>query len=201
MDLTWLWDNFVQNVTLGWWLGLLWLIGYNGIGHLTKKRAKVLPDNWITAPDKRIPHFEPVFDVFYCLGWWIAIYPLFFIEDRDLAIVVIASYGVTLVISFIIFLAKPIKIERPPAKHLIMKVVQRFDSPSNCLPSVHCSMAVLPFLVSVAAARPEWPVVGAVAFGVCASTVFTKQHYLIDSITGILLAVVVFAGLYLVVMI
>lgn len=199
MDLGWIWDNLVQNAKLGWWVAILWLIGYNGIGHLTKKRAKVLPDNWMTALDKRIPQFEPVFDVFYSLGFGIALYPLFFIEDRGLAIVVLASYGVTLIISFVIFLTKPIRIERPPAKYLIMKVVQKFDSPSNCLPSVHCSMAVLPFLISLAAMRPEWPVVGAVAFGICASTVFTKQHYLIDSITGIMLAVVVFAGVYLVV--
>ena len=54
---------------------------------------------------------------------------------------------------------------------------------------------VLP-LAALLAGRPEWPVVGLVGLGVIISTVFVKQHYAVDCLAGIAVAVFSFGFMY-----
>jgi membrane-associated phospholipid phosphatase len=67
------------------------------------------------------------------------------------------------------------------------------DPPYNCLPSLHVAHS---FVSALACLRVHWVVgivatVGASLVGL--STLFTKQHYVLDVLAGVLLAVVAYA--------
>ena len=75
----------------------------------------------------------------------------------------------------------------------LLKLIYFLDQPTNLLPSMHCYISVLialPLLSKKDKRTPVWYRVFSVAFAlaVCASTVFTKQHAVVDVYTGILLA-------------
>jgi len=68
------------------------------------------------------------------------------------------------------------------------------DKPTNLFPSLHVSMAFL-FAKAVAYVRPKWnPWMVGWATLVAASTLFIRQHYLVDVIGGIIMA---YAGWWL----
>jgi len=67
-------------------------------------------------------------------------------------------------------------------------MVQGSDPPWNCLPSTHCAVAMLAALAILESDRRlgVWAVATAVGIGV--STMYTKQHYLVDVLAGFTLA-------------
>lgn len=185
-----------QNIQVGWWVAVIWAVGYNGTGQLTRGRAMLLPHNWLTAVDKKIPYFPHGFDLIYFLGYPLAFYPLFVVTVQAQVWVVLFAYALTLMTSFLIFVLWPVKMDRPEPRTFLSLLIQKYDSPSNCIPSLHCSYATLPLLAALLAGRPEWPIVGLVGLGVVISTVFIKQHYAIDCILGIAVAVLSFGFMY-----
>ena len=180
-----------QNIQIGWWVAVLWFVGFNGTGKLLKPRARYLPDNWITAIDKKIPFFPYGFDAVYLLGYVLPFYPLLFVESKTQAWAVMFGYALTLMLSFLIFMFYPVKMKQHKhnPKTPLMKFIYAYAPNSNCLPSVHCSYATLPFLAALIAHRPEAPIVGLVGLAVIVSTVFTKQHWAVDCLAGIAVAV------------
>lgn len=82
---------------------------------------------------------------------------------------------------FLCFLVFPTQIDRPAPVNLLYEWLYRFDPPVNCFPSLHTAIA----FVSAAALGP-WAF--AWASGIALSTVLTKQHYLIDTFAGLVLA-------------
>ena len=108
--------TFWENFSRAWWVVVLWIGGYNTIGPLTRARARYLPENWLTAPDRAIPRFEPGWDAFYILGFVFPLYPMFILQGNEQFWTAIWAYVITLGASFSIFLAWPVKMERPPAR-------------------------------------------------------------------------------------
>lgn len=75
-----------------------------------------------------------------------------------------------------------------------LSVVHFFDTPSSCLPSLHVATAVLSALLVWRENRRRFWLFSAWALMIAVATLSTKQHYLIDVVTGALLAIVVTAG-------
>lgn len=73
-----------------------------------------------------------------------------------------------------------------------LSLVQSFDAPSNCFPSMHVSVATLTALHTVTnlACSPLLPTLFVIA--IAASCIFTKQHYLVDLPVGALLGFTAF---------
>lgn len=195
-----IWANFIQNMRMGGWVILYWLVFYNAIGHFTKKRAVELPHNWVTWIDDQIPYFPYAFDIIYYVGFVLPCLPYFFVANPTNTWIIIWAYFFTLSFSFVVFIIWPVQMWRPKtSKTPLMKLVHKYDSPSNCIPSVHCSYATLPVLSALLVGWNAWPVLIGVGAWVIASTVFTKQHYLVDSIAGIGMAILGFGVSYIIV--
>eukprot|EP00771_Trimastix_marina_P001079 gnl/Trimastix_PCT/2120.p1 GENE.gnl/Trimastix_PCT/2120~~gnl/Trimastix_PCT/2120.p1 ORF type:complete len:206 (-),score=33.74 gnl/Trimastix_PCT/2120:94-711(-) len=190
-EFMYLWENAKSS----WWLLLFWAVGYNVIGQLThkNKRAKPLPNNWVTWLDHKLPLIEFPFDLLYLSCYVFALYPWVVVCDPLYIRQVNMSYLICFVVCFSVFLFWNVGYPRTiPSKGLMMKFIRAVDAPNNCLPSMHCCLAFVPILVAWHLARPEWPLVAAWGIGINASTVFTKQHYIVDSLSGIALACIAF---------
>lgn len=77
----------------------------------------------------------------------------------------------------------------------LMRLLYRLDPPANLFPSIHCLVSWLGYIgIRGQKKLPLWYRGFSLIFAlaICASTQFTKQHYLIDAVTGIALAEIVF---------
>lgn len=154
--------------------------------------------------DEKIP-YTPQFIVIYIL-WYpmIAFFPvlLYYCSASGYAVYMVAI-TTDILISLAVYLVYPSSFERPAPPDgfwgWIMRIVYRCDyKGKNCMPSMHCSMCfiIIAFSVSVKGI-PLWMrmVFSIISVLIVFSTVFTKQHVIIDVITAALLAAVCcFAG-------
>ena len=85
----------------------------------------------------------------------------------------------------------PIPEGTDPLSAGMLQVVRFFDTPSSCLPSLHVAISFASaLLVWRERKRIFWALL-AWSLVIAASTLTTKQHYLIDVLSGALLAVLV----------
>ncbi len=177
-------------ILFGFWAG-----GYFLVGWLTDpSRAAMLPPEW-----KRFDLFVPFAPSFVFL--YVIVYPLFLLpiaRARKAATLqrLLVGYVLMLTVSYLVFLITPVTYPRlhtmPPhtlsfASWTLHKVWGG-DPPWNCLPSTHCAVAMLSALAIAETDKRlgVWAIVTALAIGV--STVYTKQHYIVDVIAGFSLA-------------
>jgi membrane-associated phospholipid phosphatase len=145
------------------------------------------------AIDQRIPlrtELAPVYAGIY----WFFIFPLLYGRGRAYFWPLLRAYGSLIAICATVFILYPVVYPRDPLviRHMgdwTLAVIRGADPPTNCFPSSHCAVAVL----SALALRRIHPPAGffgiAFALGICVATVLTRQHYLIDTLVGIVLGV------------
>ncbi|WP_151409417.1 phosphatase PAP2 family protein [Anaerococcus sp. Marseille-P9784] len=160
------------------------------------------PKNMDLPIDKKIPAL-PYFALIYVL-WFplIAIFPIsLFKEAKNLYELYVICWIIDIVISVIIYLAYPTTCTRPKDLENIkggwmLKILYKFSYKGlNCSPSMHCSISTLVFIFALAASTMPINlriIYSTTALGIILSTLFTKQHVLIDLVTGVLLALVIF---------
>ena len=148
-----------------------------------------------SAWDEKIPFIE-AFSIIYILAYlqWILNYLLLAREDngRLCAKIVIADV-IAKLICFVFFAAFPTTLLRPEALSdgffgFVTKIIFWADSPTNLFPSIHCLESWACFRAVLGMKKvPKWFVVFTFIFSVLVflSTVFLKQHVLIDIIAGI----------------
>lgn len=160
------------------------------------------PKNMDLPIDKKIPAI-PYFALIYVL-WFplIAIFPIsLFKEAKNLYELYVICWIIDIVISVIIYLAYPTTCTRPKDLENIkggwmLRILYKFSYKGlNCSPSMHCSISTLVFIFALAASTMPINlriIYSTTALGIILSTLFTKQHVLIDLVTGVLLALVIF---------
>ena len=84
----------------------------------------------------------------------------------------------------------------------LVRMIYRSDTPMNVCPSIHCqSSACMAIAFSGSTLAKDRPWLKVLAFGwaalICASTVFTKQHSIIDVFCGLAVAFIWVPVLYL----
>lgn len=157
------------------------------------------PHNVAKKIDGHIP-FVPAFVYIYVL-WFplIFLFPLALFRANPMAY---ARYQTAILLdialSLVCYLVYPTSFARPEAPDTVsgraMKLVFRGSYKGlNCAPSMHCSMCYL--VLHFVGATPGLPFAVAaiavpVALGIVVSTLFTKQHVLIDALTALPLAAV-----------
>jgi len=102
---------------------------------------------------------------------------------------------IDLVVSYIFYIAFQTRIERPLVSGSdissdILRWIYSIDEPFNAFPSLHTSSAVLCTLLWRRAGSRFWPVILLWAAFIVASTVLTKQHYFVDILGGMAVAIV-----------
>lgn len=160
------------------------------------------PKNMDLPIDKKIPAL-PYFALIYVL-WFplIAIFPIsLFKEAKNLYELYVICWITDIVISVIIYLAYPTTCTRPKDLENIrcgwmLKILYKFSYKGlNCSPSMHCSISTLVLIFALTASTMPINlriIYSTTALGIILSTLFTKQHVLIDLVTGVLLTLVIF---------
>lgn len=147
--------------------------------------------------DAIIP-FIPVFVLFYILYFPLVLLPfILFYKNLNLIKKIVYSNITVIVISHIIFLIFPVSIIRPEVigttlVDLLFKLIYTIDNPVNLFPSLHVSMSLLSFLVLFKFKRNLTLNLSIFYLLSIISTLFVKQHYLLDVVGGLTLGAIVY---------
>ena len=157
------------------------------------------PHNVESSWDRYIP-FVPGWIFVYIL-WFplIALYPLaLFRASAAMYGAYIAAIAADIVLSLVCYLAYPTSFQRPlPPDTAVGRVVQAVYRGSyrglNCAPSMHCSMCYLIIVTAFLCPALSFGVrvtAAVLSFGIVLSTLYTKQHVLIDVLSALPLAAI-----------
>jgi membrane-associated phospholipid phosphatase len=141
--------------------------------------------------DRRIPMVTALAPIYITI-YWFFIFPALWGRGRAHFWPLLSAYGSLMVVCSTVFVIYPVEFPRDPlvVRHLgdwALQIVHGADPPINCFPSSHCAVATLSALALRDVHPPARFPGMAVALGICVATVLTKQHYLIDTLAGILL--------------
>jgi len=139
--------------------------------------------------DERIP-FVSWFAVIYVSAYLLVLMPYFFVkakvEFRRIALIYLMILG----FSYLIFLVFPVQMLRPSLIgggffEMILGWIYTIDPGYNCFPSLHVSASFLAGMVCFKYNRKyKWFL--AWAGLIMASTLFVKQHYFLDVVSGLM---------------
>ena len=148
----------------------------------------------VIALDSHIP-FIPRFFYFYTLYFPLVVLPLFVLPLQPHLKRYVYSNVVVMLISYAFFLILPTKVLRvKPGKDVLTFLYHQIVGPYNLLPSLHISMLLLSFL-SLYFWRKRIAFLFALPILLSAvSVVFTKQHYILDILVAIPIAIGSFIG-------
>ena len=144
-----------------------------------------------------IKYFVYIYDMFYPF-MFLGLY-LIYKSDKKKYKDTLKCLVIGFVISDIIFLIYPTIIIRPDIKidgltNLVLYLTYYFDTPAiNCFPSIHCLfMFQLIFSISSIKTKKIYKVLSIVfAILIILSTLFIKQHYVIDAIVAFIICLIV----------
>ncbi|MCB1153137.1 phosphatase PAP2 family protein [bacterium] len=175
----------------------VWSLGYFAV------QSVVNPATAHTLPmpfDNRIPFIE------YFTLPYVALYPMFFVPlllirepkafDR-----LVTAYVACFVTCWFVFLTYPVHIERPSFEvtnfsFWVMSVIYSADNAVNCFPSIHASMTLLAGLILWHYHRVYGAIGIALAALISVSTLFIKQHYVMDIVFSTVLGYAVYHAFY-----
>lgn len=179
----------VERVLLFAAVSALWAAAYFGVGAWNASRPmQVLA--W--DPVWRFP-FVSAFVLVYDSAYLLPLMAVLSLKDRAPARRFSAVTCGVIALSAACFLAWPLTLDRPPLVvasvfDKLLAALYAADRPTNLFPSLHVSLSFL-FALAVGHAKPRWRgwmITWATLIAV--STLFTRQHYLIDVLGGILVA-------------
>jgi hypothetical protein len=141
-----------------------------------------------TALDRLVPFVPallPLYVAYIPFYWWTIVRSE---SDAALNRTFYATH-VLLLVSLPFFVGFPVRMPReqfygPDAHGWADAFWRWFDAPNNCLPSLHVATALL--LVQLNWPRPYRLLHTTLGLGIAASTVFVKQHYVVDVAAGVL---------------
>jgi membrane-associated phospholipid phosphatase len=159
----------------------------------------------ITAVDHQIPFVE-IFVVPYLL-WYAFIFLMFVyfcIYDRAIYYRTLLSFCVGMLVCYVIYFFFQTTVPRPELMGTgiltnMVKYVYGADQPFNCFPSIH----VLSSYLMILGIRHSklWTIkkdmiVSTFAYSIILSTLFVKQHVVLDVVAGVLLGSLLFKLFY-----
>jgi hypothetical protein len=151
----------------------------------------------LEIPLDNVVPFVPEWVFVYLTVYPFFMLPLLYVEDTRRLLVLDIAQVLALLVSYLTFVVFPVAIVRPAvvphdlATHALA-IVQGRDPPWNCFPSTHCTACTVAALALLDENRwlGVWGLVSTAA--ICVSTVMTRQHFVLDAVTGVLLG----GGLY-----
>ena len=143
-----------------------------------------------------IPAWSLVYGALYV---FLIVLPLFVVREEEHLRRTVWAYLSVWITAYLCFLAYPTVAPRPEEVVGVgfgawgLRLLYELDPPYNCLPSLHVAHSFVSALACLRVHRVVGiaGIVSASLVGL--STLFTKQHYVLDVIAGTLLAVVAYA--------
>ena len=153
-----------------------------------------------TGIDRFFP-FTPAWVWVYLLYYPFCFMPLFLLNNTDTFRRVAGAYLMEFVIAFIVFLSFPVRMIRPVVvpdtlSTKMVGIIYRIDPGFNVFPSLHVANSLLVALIFYRYNKPLGVFFLLIAFLISASTLYVKQHYFLDVVTGTLDTALVYPLLF-----
>jgi len=167
----------------------LWVLCYFSINNFTEGRTThILAFGF----EKSIP-FIPFFIVFYILTYITVMIPYFVLRDIQEYRRTVLAYLFVILVSSIMYIIYPVKTIRPEisGQGIFLNMVlwvYSIAKPYNLFPSLHISLSAMSALVCLKHNKIVGYFLIVLLFFISLSTLFVKQHYLVDIIFAIILA-------------
>lgn len=168
---------------------------YLYIGSLVRGRTLYVPELIL---DRALP-VEPAWSLVYGSLFLAALLPVFVVHQQELVRRTINAFLAIWLFSYVCFLAYPTVGPRPEGyvgegfAAWGLRFIYSADHRYNCFPSLHVAQC---FLAALACHRVHRGVGGVAcvwAFLVGVSTLYTKQHYVLDAVAGAVIGYVAYA--------
>ena len=150
-----------------------------------------------TPLDEMIP-FVPAFISIYILAYfqWIFGYGIIAKENKEIFMRIVIAELIAKALALVCFIAIPTTIERPEITgtgfwDTLTACVYNSDAPDNLFPSIHCLESWMCFRGAMYLKKPgRWYKYASLVFTllVFASTVFVKQHVVLDMAGAVIFA-------------
>ena len=173
----------------------LHVVAYSYANHFPHGEVRQLS---MTFVDRAVP-FAPWTVFIYVSDYVLVIFAFFLCRSRESAVRFFCAQMGVMAFATLIHWTVPIAFPRElyplPADlsllpALAMKLVRGFDAATSCMPSLHVADSVLAPLL-IRRERPKaFPWLLGWAAAIAVSTLTTKQHYLLDVVAGVALAMV-----------
>ncbi len=140
--------------------------------------------------EQRIP-FVPAFEFLYMAGYVLPVVAIWKMPDVRRLLQLIGAFFLTLAVAYTTYLLYPVYFERPVLEvdslATFFLSIEYLDKSYNHFPSLHVAISWLIYFACSEGVRRRslflWLVIG-----ISASTVFVKQHYIVDVVYGVALA-------------
>src|SRR5260221_7014810 len=163
---------------------------YLVIGAFMSGRTVHVPE---VAWDNMIP-LHAAWSLVYLSLFLAALLPVFVVHQQELVRRTILAFLAIWLASFACFFAYPTIAPQHPRVIVesfstwTLRTIWSSDIKYNCFPSLHVAQCFLAALICYRVHRGVGVVAGVWAFLVAMSTLYTKQHYVLDAIAGPILA-------------
>jgi hypothetical protein len=179
---------------------LLFGSGYFGIGFLTDPARTYS----LAIPfDLALP-FKAAWIWVYIWVIPAAVAPVFLVKSQPLYRRAIIAYALTIAIACLVFLVFPVSTSGLRAQATLdiaqfsdrmVAVLYRVDPATNAFPSLHLALVTLAALAAWKASRMMGLILGLSVPMVAIAVLLVKQHFILDAVTGIGLALLIGAPL------
>lgn len=158
----------------------------------------------VTAVDQAIPFIKYfalpysiwIFYIYVCLFY-------FFKKDVNVYYRALITYIVCALICYLIYSVFQTTVDRPVVTgsdpfSALMRYIYNRDQPYNCFPSIHCfSSYMVMRMVWTSSFRNKWNItlITGMSSLIILSTLFVKQHVIMDALAGFFLVEVVIAAM------
>lgn len=180
-------------------LPLVLVLVWNGLAYFcTRLVNSGLHHHDLSLPlDGSIPLIPWTVSIYLvCYGFWVVNYILAAHQDPEEAWQFFAGEFLAKMVCLVCFLLLPTAIARPEITGTdfwsrLLSLVYLLDSPDNLFPSIHCLVS---WFCCIAVRKnpkiPRWYKGFSLVFTllVCISTLTTRQHVIVDTFSGVLLA-------------
>ena len=140
--------------------------------------------------EARLP-FLPIFEYLYVLTFLVPVLLIVTVRTYARFCRLVRALGIALSVAYSTYLLFPVYFERPQlvasSLHTWLLSLQYLDKPYNDLPSLHVTLSWLAVHASQVSRGFRITLV-LVATGISISTLFVKQHYVVDVVFGYALA-------------
>ncbi len=163
--------------------------GYHAIAAINRERALFQPELGL---DAAIP-LEPAWMIAYGSIWFFAFLPVFVLRGPQLTRRALYAFIAVVVAAYVGFLLYPTVLPRPSETGAgffawTLRINYDLDPPLNCFPSLHVAWAFVAALACHCVHKRVGVAALAWAALIAISTLFTKQHYVVDVLAGVAIA-------------
>lgn len=192
-------EKLINKIIPYWvWLPLLGCFFLNGFVYWSTQKlmAGSYHYDFTTSFDRSVPLMPEWVSVYiFSYFFWTANYIIIARESKEKCARLVTADFIAKIICGIIFIIIPTTNIRPALEggfwDQCLEIIYSFDQPFNLFPSIHCLVSWICFAaIRDSKTVGKWYKTFSLIFAlaICASTQFTKQHYIVDVVGGIFLA-------------